>query len=396
MTTATIILECPPFNVRDRPNSLKLCFNCTIHLVVPETHVADELWRSLTFLPSLGLALSLKLVHNDIALDSTSPVLQSWARSIAEATMWKELKLITALSIYPPSRIEIGLIRSTACETHLPTILSIGRVEKITMDFEFADNGKKKLTVERMMPLTDLAVQSFWLDKMSIHTPALGRPGWTTVCDERIEFVSVIAGILSSRRKRPDKESESNQDFTEEIEEKLEKSIEAKIWQVVLKHMRTPKKLTNIQCVDGESMEVDMELLQHGSGTEFEKKQTQGKQKFNKKHCKVKNDSSEDDLAFSGSEHDFGDLIEDSYFEGLLQDNSGDEDHNNEYLWHHDSEDDDDLISISTPITSMRGNESREMSILTELEGQEDQDGKKRKREQSVSSDSDYLLEFEG
>ncbi|KAF8545138.1 hypothetical protein BDD12DRAFT_267739 [Trichophaea hybrida] len=160
--------------------------------------------------------------------------------------MWTKLDFSTSLSIFP-EEIQITLLRCTrsSVESLLPSLLPTARIPEIKLDFSFEGGGKVR--VGMLAPLVDVAVRSFWGDKVSRMAPFLGRVGFARECEERREYVEVVAGVLEKFRP-------------------VGGEVKALVWRVVLRNLVTRGGLEGL----------DLKAVEKEMGEEFDPKEEVG------------------------------------------------------------------------------------------------------------------------
>jgi len=107
---------------------------------------------------------------------------------------------------------------------------------------EFAFEGRGKVSVGMLAPLADVAVRSFWGDKVARLAPFMGRVGFLRECEARREYVGIVAGVLEGFRPEGG-EGRGN--------------VKAQLWRAVLKNLVTRDNLEGLDlaAVAGEMKE---------------------------------------------------------------------------------------------------------------------------------------------
>ncbi|KAF8242247.1 hypothetical protein K440DRAFT_617785 [Wilcoxina mikolae CBS 423.85] len=237
-----LLLTPPPLRLRDRNNKLNLIFNTCIHLTTP----LSENWRTLLLLHTHSFHLTITLTYNRHPISGNSLLGESFAHLLSTLPMWAQLDFSTSLSIFA-EKIQITLLRSTSASVEflLPSLLPTARIPEIKLDFAF--EGRGKVRVGMLAPLVDVAVRSFWGDKVARMAPFLGRVGFARECEERREYVEVVSGVLGK--------------FLP-----VGGEVKALVWRVVLKNLVTRGSLEG----------VDLEGVEKEMGEEFDPKEGVG------------------------------------------------------------------------------------------------------------------------
>lgn len=144
--------------------------------------------------------------------------------------MWQQLDLSPALSIRA-EEIHISLSRrsgSSVETTLLPGLLPCAHLTRIALAFEFCGVDDLDKGLEALVPLVDVALRSFWGDKIAKLAPILGKVGFLRGLEDREGYVRLVAGALE--RFCPEEQEE----------------VEGRVWRVVLENLRDGEALEGL------------------------------------------------------------------------------------------------------------------------------------------------------
>ncbi|KAA8896538.1 hypothetical protein FN846DRAFT_272217 [Sphaerosporella brunnea] len=272
----TLQLTTPPFHLQDQPANLRLTLTTTIHLHPPAT-VSNYRHLHLFRLPHFHLSLYLQ--HNSRPSSSLTP----FGQLLSRASLWQQLGLSPSLSIYPDTgEIRLTLLRSIPGEVEevLKTNLSSAGMEKIIMNWEFEGRG----ALSGCRALVDVALRSFWGDKVAALAPVLGRPGLWGECERRVKYVEVVAGVLEKFGPAGGHGE----------------SVEALLWRTVLKGVKS-EKMKGVQPDGDEEWGEPEEMLDLDSEQEL----------LFDAEDELLYDNSEDELLLESGAEEEDDLISD-------------------------------------------------------------------------------------
>ncbi len=120
----------------------------------------------------------------------------------------------------------------------LPDILPDSTAHLSTIALTFSFHGVETNPPPHFIPLTDIAVRSFWSDKVSKYAPLVGTPGVLDGLDKRREYADILVDIL--RRRKPEAES-SLHGQEEEI------NVKERLWRIMIANIKKSGPLKTMQ-----------------------------------------------------------------------------------------------------------------------------------------------------
>jgi hypothetical protein len=122
-----------------------------------------------------------------------------------------------------------------------------GNVEKVLADtLPSAGVERVELRVEMEggigRGLLDVALRSFWGDKMARLVPTLGRVGLVQELEKRVEYVNVVAGIMERFRPEGMREGE----------------VKRKLWSMLLRRVKATEPMMGLEEGTGEEEHREM------------------------------------------------------------------------------------------------------------------------------------------
>ncbi|KAL7274987.1 hypothetical protein RUND412_002081 [Rhizina undulata] len=298
MASTALRLNCPVFHLEDKENNLCLDFTAGMRMVLPdESWIAR--WQELTVIRGPGLCLRVNLLWNGERI-LNERIVEKFGRIISKAEMWEQLLFSTTLELpncsnceEPEDSIIVHLTRSMAPDTeetskcHSEQAASVGAVElllpslvpsaslvHIYLSFSFSFSTQEEIyfpKLAQLLPLTELALKSFWCEKVSQIAPVVGAVGYLHELAKRENLVGTIADSFERVRGRT-----SNLALKNIIEELAENDtgkrtgigIETRVWRTMLERLKdnktTKSKLKELCVCAGDDGDVGDMLLDQG------------------------------------------------------------------------------------------------------------------------------------